>query len=251
MERNVTTLGTVIQTRRYGEMHRKISVLTPEMGILDVTVYGARKGKALGKADLFLTGKFYLYHNPVRGDYTLQDVEILAPHEPLRGDYDLMWAASFCCELAQRTHGGDSTVLFMLLEQALDLLATGSDPDRTIIQFVWKLLSNAGNAPDLEQCPVCDRPYEQSETLSFELSMLVPCCSDCSNGYDEMNLPPGARRYLAVTQELELVDAVAVPLSAVATGRIRSYMLRYASLFAGGGLKTLASQVPYRVSSQE
>jgi DNA repair protein RecO (recombination protein O) len=49
MERNITTLAIVLQVVRWGELHRKVSLLTPELGIIDVLVYGARKGRQAGK----------------------------------------------------------------------------------------------------------------------------------------------------------------------------------------------------------
>lgn len=243
MERNITTLAVVLQSRRCGELHRKVSLLTPELGILDVLVYGARKGRQAGKIERFLTGKFFLYYNPVRQEYSLVDVEPLAPHDALGEDIRCVWAASFCVELAMRTVGGESLQMFLLLSQALDLLESGAIIDRVLIQYVWKLLHIAGNAADLACCPVCDRAYDPTEVLGFNMSLLAPCCHSCAGEGDEMILPPGARRYLSLTEGLELEEAVAVELSEAAQQRIKSYMLRYASLFAGGGLKTLAAGV--------
>ncbi len=243
MERNITTLAVVLQSRRWGELHRKVTLLTPELGIIDVLVYGARKGRQAGKTERFLTGRFFLYYNPVRQEYSLVDVEPLTSHEALGEDIRRIWAASFCVELAIRTGGGESLLMFLLLTQALDLLSDGTIVDRVLIQYVWKLLHIAGNAADLDSCPVCDRTYEPTEILGFSMSLLAPCCRGCAGESDEMILPPGARRYLALTEKMEIADAVSVELSEAAQQRIKTYMLRYASLFAGGGLKTLSAGV--------
>lgn len=48
------------------------------------------------------------------------------------------------------------------------------------------------------------------------------------------------RRYLTVTADLPFEDAVMVELNPTTTVRIRTYMLRYASLLCGGYLKTLS-----------
>jgi DNA repair protein RecO (recombination protein O) len=191
----------------------------------------------------FLTGKFFLYYNPVRKEYSLVDVEPLSVHETLVDDLRRIWAASFCCEMAVRTIGGDSMQMFLLLNESLDLLAQGAVVDRLLIQYVWKLLHIAGNAADLDSCPVCDRAYAPDEVLGFSVSLLAPCCRSCAGQGDEMALPPGARRYLSVTASMELAQAVELELSDAAQLRIKGYMLRYASLFAGGGLKTLAAGV--------
>jgi DNA repair protein RecO (recombination protein O) len=225
-----------------------VTLASAELGIIDALAYGARKGKLSGRIDLFLVGVFFLYHNPVRGDYAVVDVEPVVASEHIRADLRRMYIASFMAELVLKMHGGDSQALFYLLSQSFALLdspAAGT-ADTILIQFIWRLIEVSGLEPDLVACPICERPYGAEEALSFNAAMHAPCCAVCAdvdvtNG--EMALGPGARRYLLYTAGLPLEDAVGVALSETATERIRLYMLRYASIIAGGALKSLGGSL--------
>lgn len=248
MERNLTTSAVVLRSRRWGDLHRMVTLASAELGIIDALAYGARKGKLAGRIDLFLVGVFFLYHNPVRGDYTIVDVEPAVGSEHIRADLRRMYMASFMAELVIKMHGGDCQALFDLISQSFALLDDQAPctPDTVLIQFIWRLIEVSGLGPDLVACPICERPYGAEEALSFNTAMHAPCCTGCadvdvSNG--EMALGPGARRYLLYTVDLPLEDAVGVQLSETATERIRLYMLRYATVIAGGVLKSLGGSL--------
>jgi DNA repair protein RecO (recombination protein O) len=248
MERNLTVSAVVLRSRRWGDLHRMVTLACAELGIIDALAYGARKGKLAGRIDLFLVGVFFLYHNPVRGDYTIVDVDPKVGSEHIRADLRWMYIASFMAELVLKMHGGDSQVLFDLVSRSFALLDTQETgtADTILIQFIWRLIEITGLAPDLVACPLCEKPYGAEEALSFNTAMHAPCCAACAdvdvtNG--EMGLGPGARRYLLYTAGMVLDDAVGVQLSATATDRIRIYMLRYASIIAGGALKTLGGSL--------
>ena len=245
MERNIVTKAVVLKSRRWGDLHRMITLATADFGVLDAIAYGARKGKLSGRVDLFLSGVFYLYHNPVRGDYSIVDVEPLVTAEKVRNDLKRMYMASFIAELVLKMHGGDSLALFNLLDRTYSLLEEpqACPTDVVVIQFIWRLIEILGLSPDLVDCPVCDHTYTNDEILFFNTAIHAPCCRTCADvdvHGGEMALGPGARRYLVFTNGMELHQAVGVPLSEAAMQRIRLYMLRYASNIAGGGLKTLA-----------
>ena len=245
MERNLTTSAIVLRSRRWGDLHRRITIISAELGIVDVLAYGARKGKLSGRIDQFLHGRFYLYHNPVRGDYSVIDVEPIVSGDRIRNDLKRTYAASVMAELILKMNGGDYVSLFALLASAFALLdrEDGAAVDRIVIQFIWKLVEISGIAPNLLNCPVCDKRYLDDEVLFFNTAIHAPCCRLCSDvdaQSGEMALGPGARKYLVFTNGLPISDAVRVPLSDAANERIKLYMLRYASIAAGGGLKTLS-----------
>ena len=248
MERNLTISAVVLRSRRWGDLHRMVTLASAELGIIDALAYGARKGKLAGRIDLFIVGIFFLYHNPVRGDYTIVDVEPAVVSEGIRADLRRMYIASFMAELVLKMHGGDSPVLFNLISQSFALLdsqAMGT-ADTILIQFIWRLIDISGLAPDMVACPICEKPYGTEEMLSFNTAMHAPCCAACADVdvvNNEMALGPGARRYLLHTAGLGLEEAVGVSLSLTATDRIRLYMLRYASIIAGGGLKSLGGSL--------
>ena len=43
MERNVSSLAIVLHSQRYGQLNRRLKLLSVDYGIIDVISYGARK----------------------------------------------------------------------------------------------------------------------------------------------------------------------------------------------------------------
>ncbi|MDT4761754.1 DNA repair protein RecO [Sphaerochaeta sp. PS] len=241
MERNVSSLAIVLHSIRYGQMNRRLKLLTVDFGLIDVVSYGARKSLKAVKGDVFSDGQFFLYHNPVKRDYTLKDVQVIATHDEIRSDLGSNYAALFFCELVMKTNGGDSASQYRLLSTALDLLC--SQPNlvaRILIQFVLRLLDVCGLQADYARCPICERVYGQQEIIQFNAQLGAPCCQQCATLDSGMILGPGARRYLTLTKEMDYHRAVEIALSEQATLRIKAYMLRYALILSGGQLNTLS-----------
>ncbi len=242
MERNISSLGIVLHSQRYGQQNRRLKLLTVDFGLIDVVSYGAQKSVKSVKAEVFTDAQFFLYYNPVKKDYTLKDVHVVSTHEELRQDLHKTYAAIFFCELIIKMHGGESSEEYRLLSQALDFL-TGSDAetDRVIIQFVHHFSDLVGLRTDFSRCPICERTYEQNEVVSFSSTLLAHCCSNCASLDANLLLPPGARKYLMVTSPMSFEQSLEVPLSSAATLRIKRYELQYAQMISGRMLKTLAS----------
>ncbi len=95
MERNVSSLAIVLHSQRYGQLNRRLKLLTVDFGIIDVLSYGAQKSLKSVKAEVFTDGQFFLYYNPVKKDYTLKDVTVLATHDELRESLHPTYAALF------------------------------------------------------------------------------------------------------------------------------------------------------------
>ena len=53
MDRNIRTRAIVLSVRKYGELHKALTVLSPDLGLLDVVIFGGRKGKKTALAPLF------------------------------------------------------------------------------------------------------------------------------------------------------------------------------------------------------
>ena len=46
MDRNYTTEAVVLKTRRFGDFHKSVTILSPERGIINAVAHGAYKGKS-------------------------------------------------------------------------------------------------------------------------------------------------------------------------------------------------------------
>lgn len=247
MERNLTTEAIVLTSRRWGELHRLVTLLSPTLGVFDAVAYGARKGKLAGGIEPFAIGTYFLYHDRVRKEYSIKDIELENQDPSIKENLTRLYAGHAMAEMAMRMHGGDHEELYGVLTSHIKLLGSEStEPRRLCIQFIWRLIDIMGLAPDLEACPLCGRQYNDREILSFHTGLHSPCCSSCADidreGF-ELALGPGARRYLSLTRPLDPGIAVSVELSEAATQRLFSYMVRYVTNILGSPLRSLIGGV--------
>lgn len=239
MERNIKTQAVVLSVRRFGDLHKAVTLLSPDLGLLDAIIFGGRKGKKTALAPLFSISEMQLYHNPVRNEHSV--VEAVSSFVPMSISEDLActYTASFFCEMISKTPSDEPIQTFNLLCDALLALENNpQDRKKITASFIWKLMQISGTACDLEFCPVCDRKYSDDEVLYFSNPMGVPCCKSCSDS-EYLVLLPGSRRYLRYTMPLSFNEAVEIKLNPAAEDRIFSYMLRWASIFAQSPLKTI------------
>ena len=239
MDRNIQTQAVVLSVRKYGDLHKAVTLLSPDLGIVDAIIFGGRKGRKTALAPLFSVSTVQIYHNPVKKEYSITEgVSSFVP-QAITEDLACTYTASFFCEIISRTPTDEPMQTFSLLRDALAALeADPASRKRITAAFIWKLMQLSGTAPDLEFCPVCDKKYADDEVLFFSAPLNAPCCKSCSDS-EYLVMMPGSRRYLRYTMGMEFTDAAAVVLNPAAEDRIFSYMLRWAGLFAQTRLRTL------------
>jgi len=241
MERNIKTQAVVIGSSSFGELHKSVKLLSPQLGIINTIVYGGRKGKKTAFAPLFAYGSFELYHNPVNNEYSLSEEAISFSASNINKEITANCAASYFCEVAAKIESQDYSQVYPLLCSALTILENRPDLcDMTIIGFTWKMLNISGIQSDLLHCPVCENTYKDEEILGFSSSLNSPVCRHCAD-LEFPALLPGARRFLRYTLDKDILDIVQTELFPEAQQRIKSYLLSYMKLFCNRQLKTLES----------
>ena len=83
MERDFKTLGIVLKKDNAKDNDVVIRILTPDMGVLEVYVYGVRKSPKAVRASVFTEGVFSLNRRNENGKITLKDVDTLSFHEKI------------------------------------------------------------------------------------------------------------------------------------------------------------------------
>lgn len=247
MERNLRIDAIVLTNRRWGELHRRVTLLSSELGIFDAIVYGARKGKLAGGIEPCTIGTFFLYHNPAKGAYSITDIEPLEQRGTVRTDLIRLYTAHALVEMAMQMHGGDFSALYRVMGSFIMLLDEPEvDPKYVLIHYIWKFIGIMGLDPDLHACPICATVYGEEESLSFNTGLHTPCCFRCGDvdteGF-ELVLGPGARRYLLFTRDLSESDSVSVAMSETATIRMVRYMIRYVTNILGYPLRSLSGGI--------
>ncbi|MDC7238435.1 MAG: DNA repair protein RecO [Sphaerochaetaceae bacterium] len=239
MDRNIVTQAIVLHSRRDGTNNVNLTLLSLDLGIITVRAFGAKTSKKAPKAFRFQEGQFFLYFNPTNKQYVLKDVNLIATHDLLSTEFSKICIASLLSEIILKTYSDNLAFTYSLFTKSLDLLEDNSiNEDLIVIQFILKLIKDHGFYEDFEYCPNCEKKYEEDEILYFSNSLTVPSCKNCSNS-SNMILPPKARKYLIITQNLDLEEAIAVLLYKTTAQRIKSYMIRWIIKIIGHPLKSL------------
>ena len=239
MERNIRTQAIVLSVRKYGELHKAVTLLCRNLGMVDAIIYGGRKGRKTALAPLFSVNNALLYLNPVKKEYSLVEAQSTFIPQAIADDLPLTYTASFFCEIIAKAASDEPDEAFDLLSASLERLESSPELRKRItISFIWKLMQISGTAPDLSCCPVCDRDLSDDEVMLFSTSLLTPCCKSCSDS-ENLILMPGSRRYLRYSMPMELNQAIDIELNPAAENRILSYMLRWAQVFSQTNLRTL------------
>ena len=186
--RNSIESAVVLKSARMGEIHRSVTLLTPQRGVLYATAHGAGKAASKLKAAAipFACVTAYLYHDPVRDSFKVTDVEPLDLHGAIRADLGKFFTASLWVEIVLRSHGGgtEATALHALLVTGLRTLdaAAATQVGAVSVQVLWRCLQLLGLAPDLQYCAGCGRAMAPEEELHLALNG-EGRCRHCATGY--------------------------------------------------------------------
>jgi DNA repair protein RecO (recombination protein O) len=215
MSRTFQTDAIVLRTFRVGDIHKGVTFLSSDSGLVDAVAYGAYKGKGKlgGSTDPFTWGHFYCYRDPVRGRTKINDIESYSIFEAIRGDLSRFYIACYWAELilASFGAGGESLLLFPLLLEALTRLDTMQSEDRwhVFIQFGWRFLGLLGVRSEVEECASCGHVATEGEGVFLDTLARGFLCGHCK-GASDLPLGPGGVRYLRFTEAIPFEKAVKV-----------------------------------------
>ncbi len=216
VSRYFTADALILRVTRFGEYHKRLWLLTVELGIIDAVAYGAFKSKSklAGVCDPFGRITAHLYFEPVKKNYKLTDAEPTSLYPEIRNDVRRYYAASLLCEIVLATYaGGDEhRRLHKVLHTAFALLEHADEEtcDYLVIQSLYRFLGVIGYPPELSVCSLCGRHVEKKEHLYVSHGGVVTCGS-CKSPESSL-LSAGARGYLVHTENMTLEKGVAVTL---------------------------------------
>lgn len=241
MDRNSNVQAIVLKTRKDGDSNRNLTLLTVDDGILEVRAFRARTSKTAPKAFQFQEGRFFLYNNPIKKQYSLKDVQLISSHDGIREDYEAIIDATLMVEFILRTRNDDMVNTYQLIARALDFLEDSSfEKDLIVIQFLLRIIKAHGLFESFQRCPSCNRIYKKDEVLNFSNTLTVACCQNCEK-IPNLILRPKARKYLSYTLEMDYEEAISVELNESTRIRIKSYMISWATTVMGYPFKSLSA----------
>lgn len=223
----ITTEGAVISVRDAGDNDRFITVLSPEMGLIDISVKGAKKlsSGSNSSTQLFACAKYCFRDRS--GRYYLNSCEPVKTFYGLRLDMKKLSLASYMAEVIRCTVTSGQTArdIYRLFMNCLFMLSE-KDTDCALVKFVFemRLTAELGMIPDLLGCAEC---YRSDVPLRFLIKKGIFLCpehylSDSPNAYDR-ELTQGmfeALRYVCLSDMSKLFSFRVTDSALTELGRI-------------------------------
>ncbi|MEX2599056.1 MAG: DNA repair protein RecO [Dehalococcoidia bacterium] len=235
--RSYKTEAIVLRSIPMREADRLITVLTPAMGKLPLTVRGARRitSRLGGHLDVFNHARLTLALGH-RID-VVTGAESMESFGPLKADLDRMTAGLYLLELtdALLPEAVPHPAAYGLLLQAIRTLNTPDAPHGTIARYVeLRLLEDAGYLPELRQCLACERELTPGHHR-YAPVMGGVVCGTCTIPAGQM-LPLSvdalkvlrhfARQDLSTAVNLRLSPALGMELEGILASSVHSVLER-------------------------
>ena len=193
---HIDTQGLVLRRSDYGEFDRMVTLLTPDLGRVEVLARGCKRTKSPLKnaAELFTTGSFHLYRT-ARDRFTLEQCTITESFLPLRADLDRLTTGVYWLKLCyQLTQSGvPADPVFSYAVRALAYLCY-SDSDAAFLTMLYeaRMLSLTGFQPVTERCASCGKPLDGRAFFAPKQGGTL--CAECAGYAGEISIE--ARRIL-------------------------------------------------------
>ncbi len=232
------TEGIVLRERSVGEQDKFVDILTKDMGIIEVSVRGAKKinGTSGSSTQLFAYSRFCI--NSRKDRFFLNSAEPIHIFYGLRDSLSRLALASYFAEVLlycvqERTDGEEILRLFL---NTLHYLEKGIRSEALLKSiFEFRLMSETGYMPDIVACKVCG--CFEPENLRFSVSDGSFRCCDCSDRRiddDEFKVELSvlsAIRHIVLTDynrmyNFRVSDKALSKLSAVSEAYLKSHLER-------------------------
>ena len=150
MSRNTSSDAIILRNTPFGEIHKNVTMLTRNAGLVRSIAYGALKGKGKLRSltSPFAYGTVYLYNDPVKDSSKITDMDVRSFFENIRENLKKFYTASLWAEIVLYSHGGgeDNEEVFDFLLESMQLLEILQD-EREIgycsVQFIFRYLKNS------------------------------------------------------------------------------------------------------------
>ncbi len=204
MQRSFSTPCLILGIKNTGENNSKISLLTPQRGILYAILYGGPKSRMKSLVSQFNIGKIWLYENPEKDQIKITDFEVSSYHNSFSQSLFKMFAASLVCELAIKTQcAGSNESTFKLLSGFLDGMELCNEEQSRLglLRYLWRYIELLGIQPQTHACSMCGKSFIDSQIEKQEISYynyIENCfvCSSCNSQESAFKINNSAIQYL-------------------------------------------------------
>lgn len=238
-----TVTGVIIRDFQVGDNDKIITVLTREIGLIDVTCKGAMKitSKSSGSTDLFMFSKLCI--NQSKNRYFLNSAEPIYPFYNIRLDIEKFSLASYFAEVIRYSilQEQPCDIITRLLLNSLYFLDNDKVEHRMIKPiFELRFMCELGHLPALLGCNVCN-VYE-ADIMYFNLYDGKLTCENCSKVGEITNIVALTPKLLEAIRYISLIDykdLFKIKLSIPDRQKLSSITEEYTRLHLSKSFKTL------------
>jgi len=192
------TKAIVIKTVNIGEADKIITLLSADLGKIQVSARGARRPRSnLVAGSQFLSYCEYVLYKG-RDMYVLNSCNTIESFYNIRNDVVKLTYASHMVELLNDVtqENMQCVDILRLFLNALHCLANTDKPPELVTRvFELRLLALSGYAPQVHVCADCGKGIDLFDTFTFDFEKCGFVCPECANGVkSEMQLSKGAAR---------------------------------------------------------
>ncbi|GHT50646.1 hypothetical protein FACS1894102_6290 [Spirochaetia bacterium] len=153
MNRFFNCNAIVLKQRPLGESNREAFFLTETEGVLRCMVYGGPKSKLKAFVSPFHSGILYVYHDPIRNTYKVQDFDVKNYRMGIRESYERSMTSIAICETVLAGYGGGGNWIeaSAIVNASLNAIENADDNDtkRSFVHFLWTWANLLGALPDI------------------------------------------------------------------------------------------------------
>ncbi len=189
----LVTDAIVLHAVPYLESSRIVRLATREAGVQSVVARGARSSKKrFGSGlDLFAEGQAQIQLKPGRDLHTLVNFDVTRSRVGLASELGRFTAASALVECVMRVVNEEAAPrVYEGLATGLDAIADAATNETVPLALgvLWRLVSEIGFMPTIDQCVGCHTEIEADEEVRFSHVAGGVVCARCTRQY------PGGRR---------------------------------------------------------
>lgn len=223
-ERNKKSKAIILSVKDYGETNRSVTALSPDFGIIYLTLYGGPKSKLKSYVQTFNSGILYFYDDELKHSKKISDFDVKNSHYSFRSNLYKLYAANLACEIVLKTKcAGDYFYSFKYLSGFLDGLELSDENECKLgtVRFLWRYLHLLGTNPDIYTCASCASSLLKSQKNFYYENENAFVCGDCLSSLTEDDLKTAkdfcldqnSLTYLAAINELSPSEVRKLSLS--------------------------------------
>ncbi len=234
----------VLRCLDYGESDKIVTFYTSDFGKVKGIAKGARRSRKrfANVLELFSCVRILFSRRHYDGLALIEEGAVIDHYSPIRQDLQKTLFASYMIDVTDHftVENKKNADLFDLLQNFLELMASGSASEDMIRYFEMRLLKLAGYEPVLDRCVTCKTPVANGNFYHFSVRDGGLKCGACSpQNFSTLRVSAGTIRSLLLGKDMERESLCRLNLSEQSARESRIFLGHFIEHLLGKEVKSL------------